>query len=224
VFSLNANGLVDMVKRQAVFQKKKGPGIFLLQETHSTVKTSNKFIEQWGNKNIIFAHGTSNSKGVAILFSNNFEYELIREEVDTEGRFLIIDVKINNKMFTIANIYAPTRNFQHEQIIIFKKLQDGIQLFTLENTIIGGDLNLYLNPRLDKLDAMPDTNDNPDYRKNIISFMETEDLVDIWRLLNPYSRIFTWYRGKARSRLDYFLTSEHLLNFVQKVDIQPGFH
>ncbi len=37
LFSLNANGLGDDIKRKAVFTKlkSKGEGIFLLQETHS---------------------------------------------------------------------------------------------------------------------------------------------------------------------------------------------
>ena len=40
IYSLNCNGLSDDVKRNAVFEKlkKKGEGIFLLQETHCTAK------------------------------------------------------------------------------------------------------------------------------------------------------------------------------------------
>ena len=59
LFSLNVNGLGDTIKRQAVFDKlrKKGPGIFLLQETHSTIQTEEKWKTQWGSNNITFCHG-----------------------------------------------------------------------------------------------------------------------------------------------------------------------
>ncbi len=46
--------------------------------------------------------------------------------------------------------------------------------------ILGGDLNLYLNPRVDKLDPLFDTNDNLNYRNETLSFSESENLVDIW--------------------------------------------
>ncbi len=52
------------------------------------------------------------------------------------------------------------------------------QIFCL---ILGGDLNLYLNPRVDMLDPLLDTNDNLNYRNKILSYLETENLVDIWR-------------------------------------------
>ncbi len=55
-------------------------------------------------------------------------------------------------------------------------------------------------------------------------FLETENLIDIWRTLNPYACIFTWFCGNARSRLDYFFTSDHLLNTIKNVEIKPGFH
>ena len=52
--------------------------------------------------------------------------------------------------------------------------------------------------------------------------METNNIVDVWRTINPDRRRFTWHRGDKRSRLDYLLTSEHLLNFIDDVDILPG--
>ena len=75
IYSLNANGLGDSTKREAVFQrlKRKGVGIFLLQETHSTKNTETKWKQQWGNNDIIFSHGTSASCGTAVLFSKNQE-------------------------------------------------------------------------------------------------------------------------------------------------------
>ncbi len=54
-----------VVQRKAIFEKlKKLNCISLLQETHSTNENENK----WKNEsegNIIFSHGTSNSRGTA---------------------------------------------------------------------------------------------------------------------------------------------------------------
>ena len=226
IFSLNANGLGDSIKRQAVFSKlkRKGPGIFLLQETHTVKNVEELWYTQWGNGKIFFSHGTSNSAGVAILLSPNMDCEILQEKTDSDGRFIIIDVKICDKIYTIGNLYAPTRNFERQQRQVFQNFQNTLQSLEMENIILGGDFNLYLNPHLDKLDNMPTTNDNAEYRNDILACLETENLTDIWRTLNPLKRSFTFHRGKTKSRLDYFFVSEHFLNSVINTDILPGIH
>ena len=47
------------------------------------------------------------------------------------------------------------------------------------HTILGGDLNLYMNPRLDKLDISTDYNDNRNFRADVCSFVETNNIVDV---------------------------------------------
>ena len=49
-------------------------------------------------------------------------------------------------------------------------------------------------------------------------------MIDIWRTINPTLKYFTWYRGNKKSRLDYFFTSDHILNIVSDIDILPGIH
>ena len=90
------------------------------------------------------------------------------------------------------------------------------------HTILGGDLNLYIDQRLDKLDNSPDYNDNRNFRAEVCYFVETNNIIDVWRTINPDKRCFTWHRGDKISRLDYLLSSEHLLNFIDDVDILPG--
>ncbi len=116
------------------------------------------------------------------------------------------------------------KNFESEQIYTFQNLSKDLLEFKRENLILGGDLNLYLNPRVDKLDPLLDNNDNLNYRNEILSFLETENRVDIWRVVNPFKKIFTWHRGKQKSRLDYYFTSDHFLNIATTVDIMPGIH
>ena len=37
---------------------------------------------------------TSSSKGVGILFNNNFNFQIIKYKADVNGRFIIVDIKI----------------------------------------------------------------------------------------------------------------------------------
>ena len=224
IFSLNCNGLGDKTKRMTVLNnlKRKGPGIFMLQETHSTPELENSWIMQWGSKKVFFSHGTSNSRGTAILVSDACDITVNNVIKDVNGRYVILDADIDGMKCTIANIYAPTRNFESEQIEVFRSFTESIELCDNENIFMGGDYNVYLNPRLDKLDNMMETSDNSLYRDNINAYLEVNNLVDIWRILNPDKRYFTWRRGEKKSRLDYLFTSEHMLNFVDTVNILPG--
>jgi exonuclease III len=154
MFSLNANGLGEETKREAVLKKlnSNGKGIYLIQETHSTEHTESGWESSWGNKNIYFSHGTSNKRGVAILVN---EYDLTIKQVlkDSEGRFVIIDFILDNISYTIGNIYAPTRDKENLQMETFKTFCLKLEICSLENTLLGGDFNLYLNLKLDKLDS-----------------------------------------------------------------------
>ncbi len=183
-----------------------------------------KWISQWGSKDIVFSHGSSASKGVAILITKNINYSIEKKIIDENGRFILIDLCINERTYTIINFYAPTRNFQKEQIDVFAELTLSLETFSKENIILGADMNVYMNPSIDKLDSMPDTGDNPEYRSTINAFLDTFSMVDVWRILNPCKRVFTFHRGNARSRLDYFFASEHLLNNLISAEILPGFH
>ena len=94
----------------------------------------------------------------------------------------------------------------------------------METVIMGGDFNIHINPLLDKVQKMTDKYDSIIYRKELISFLETNNLVDIWRIMNPDRKFFTWHRNEQKSRLDYFFVSEHLLNTVVNAEILPSVH
>ncbi len=135
----------------------------------------------------------------------NFEFKLMKQYSDNDGRYIIIDIEHHNNIYTIVNIYAPTRDKESDQIRVFQSLIKHLQIFSHENLIIGGDLNVYMNPKLDKLI----TNDNLNYHQEIKSFLETEELLDIWKVINPDTGFYTWCLGNnQQSRLDYFFYIE----------------
>ena len=224
IYSLNCNGLGDEHKRVAVFDKlnTKYNGIFLFQETHSSQETELKWIRQWGSKHMYFSHGTTNQRGVAIGISKNYDIDIKDIKHDNDGRYIVLVVERYNVSYTIGNIYAPTRNSETDQQIILEAFVKTVDESLVDHCILGGDYNLYLNPNLDKLDDMPDSNDNPGYRNDLLSYLETYNIVDVWRVLNPGVRKFTWHRANKRARLDYLFVSEHLLNVIDKCVIDPG--
>ncbi len=52
--------------------------------------------------------------------------------------------------------------------------------------------------------------------------LESFNLVDAWRVPYPDVIIYTWYARGLTLRLDYLFISEHLLNVINTVDINPG--
>ena len=126
----------------------------------------------------LYFHMVVQTVGVRkIPFSDCFEFEPVKQYSDNDGRYVIVDIKHHNNIYTIASIYAPTKDKETEQIRVFKSLTENLQSFNQENLIIGGDFNVYMNPRLDKLDSMTLINDNFKYRLEIQSFMDTEELL-----------------------------------------------
>jgi exonuclease III len=211
-------------KRDIVLNKfKKLNSIILLQETHSTTHLEKAWEETWKGK-MYFSHRDSQSRGVAILFPEGFDFELCEQKIDLEGRMIIIKVKIESNYYVICNIYAPCQGFKLDQNNFILKIKNELAPFMNDNIVLGGDFNFYTNPKLDKLDSMSNKNDNPFYRAEVKVLLESMNLTDCFRDLHENLRRYTWHsRGKS-SRLDYFFISEHLLNELYSYKIQPGLH
>ncbi len=64
VFSINARGLRNLLKRKSLFLycKGKGTDFYFVQETHSSNEDEKFWRSQWGNY-IWFAHGSNRAAG-----------------------------------------------------------------------------------------------------------------------------------------------------------------
>ena len=225
VLSLNCRGLRDNNKRCQIFRWLKkiqnGSSSFVfLQETHSLKSDEKKWEKEWGSK-VIFSHGSNNSQGVAILFPVNttFEYSLNNTECDRNGRFIFVSLASEYGEFQLLNIYAPTQDKIDDQLLFFSNLKAFIE--TNPDLIIGGDFNTYLKPQLDKYNC----DEAPSKTAVMINqLMETLDIIDVWRVLNPDRCSYTWRRRKPliQSRLDYWLIPTEYLHKVKACDIKPS--
>ena len=135
------------------------------------------------------------------------------------GRFIICDIKANDKSLTLANISAPNDDNPAFFLDWFGHLDD----FKCDNIIIGGDFNLVLDLEKDKSGGLPKTHQN--CLKIIKEFSEKLDLVDIWRTLHPETSRYTWRRrsSNVQCRLDFFLISQSVANITALSDIHPGY-
>ena len=142
---------------------------------------------------------------------------------DPGGRSVIIEVVDESEIIVIANIYGP--NSDHPEFF----LEQFQVIAEHENTsiMVMGDFNIALNPEIDRTE-------NVQYRpqacKTLLHYVEEFNLMDIWRVKNPDSRIYSWVRKKTKhsteitgSRLDYALISIDLANRVETCNYEYGY-
>ena len=102
---------------------------------------------------MIYAHGTTHSKGVCILLNPNSPFNLNSIQVDPEGRFLIAKITIEEECFSITNVYSP--NNCHEQDDFIRKLSEKFTSKTGTSKVItSGDWNNTLN-QIEKQGGLP---------------------------------------------------------------------
>ena len=80
-----------------------------MQETHSTSNIQNRWRNEWGAE-ILFSHGKSNARGVAILIKNNLDAKVTECHSDTSGRILMVKIQIQDVEYVIVNMYAPNKD------------------------------------------------------------------------------------------------------------------
>ena len=223
ICSLNCQGLGDFKKRRDVLKYLRtfNYSIVCLQDTHFTKCTERLVQNEWGYK-AVFSSFESNSRGVALLFNNNFEFKIHNKYCDQNGNVLIIDLELSTRRVTLVTIYGPNR----DDPVFYTSLFENIYKFNNDGIIIVGDWNLLLNPEIDGYNYKHIN--NPQARQQVLNFMNHYSFYDVWREENQEERIFTWRRkinnnDLQMGRLDFFLVSESLLNFTCKEKIKSGY-
>jgi len=220
IISYNAKGLRGNNKRAKVINwaNRKNFDIMAIQESHFLEEDRTKWEKNWEGK-IISSCGKGNKKGVTFLIRKELNYKLIKEYRDKKGRWLILELEMEDTKYTIATYYGPNKDkIWHLEDMISKVDEIGNS-----NTLICGDFNFVFNLNIDKLGGRNTTNFK--CRKRVIEWMQEQNLVDIWRIKNPNLRKYTWtsnHRPPIKCRLDFFLISESLSVKYKHCDIVPG--
>ena len=217
--SLNCRGLSsDKIKRRDVFHYcRQNYDLIFLIDTHSTEKVEKSWAAEWGYV-VKFSSYESNSRGVAILFRNTFQFKILDEIHDQHGNFLILDCELGEQRVALTALYEPNR----DEPEFFTNIQRKLDTMETTSIIIGGDFNVPLDYDTDTLNYKQKNNVKSNAEiKNMIDYL---DLVDIYRAHNPHVKRFTW-RGPnhKQSRLDYFLISSDLAQFTKASSIDIAY-
>jgi len=210
----------DHRKRNQIFTwlKDKSYKIYCIQETHSTPVNEERWRSEWGGP-ILFNHGSSNSRGLMVLFQENVLYTVHQTLRDDSGRWIILDVTIDSFRFCLVNIYAPNT----DDPSFFVDIENNVQAFTTSGlySVIVGDFNTVLDVKMDRAGHQV-SNYHPKSLLAINSLCANLDLIDAYRYKHPTAVRYTWRRRLQASRIDYFLTSFSLIPFVEKICIEDS--
>lgn len=201
VCSSNVRGMRQTAKRRQQFSyfHRYNFDLILVQETHCTPDMERVWQNEWGG-HIIFSHGTSSSKGVAILFNPKLHFSIVKVRNDQNGRYIILDLSIGATTLTVICCYGPNR----DDPLFYNSISQVLHSFNCSSIIWGGDFNFVFNLSIDKQGGDPRTNFKA--RDECLLTMAEFNLIDAWRELNPLGKAFTWHSNIANihCRLDFF--------------------
>ena len=124
----------------------------------------------------------------------------------------------------LANCYLPTKDHEREQCVVLREIIAILNNYSDENLILGGDFNVALNPKLERLGGRIDYNESKTFRIELKAMFLSLDLEDIFRNNYPEDKIYTWHNKTKgiSTRLDYWFISDKLLNRINKCEVHPG--
>ena len=134
-----------------------------------------------------------------------------------EGRIASLDICY---MITLINVYFPRNKRQTVwPTYSHKKVRNNS---ASDTCIIGGDLNLYIDPLLDKHEGK--NTDLSQAGKALKNLLSDQDLFDVWGAKNPNSKWYTWRSNNplVQTILNYWLISATLMYNVTDCEIKPS--
>ena len=208
IISINVRGMRDPVKRREVFEfyRKRG-NILCIQETHCTPEEEKIWKSEWGGE-VIFSHGNSTSRGVAIFFHRDLKKVIKIEEYEewVPGRVVACVISYHETRICIVCIYGPNEDSPG----FFEKIMNSTHEMC-EKVAIVGDFNTCLNYQLDRKQTGQKTQRNSNAANKINSIMSDLVMCEIWRVRNPTNKRYSWYRGRGKklqaSRIDFAVIS-----------------
>ena len=116
-------------------------------------------------------------------------------------------------------MYAPNI----DNPFFFMKIREYREESTEMYTLLCGDLNLVLDPKMDSQNYLH--LNNPKSRSILMESMQALNLSDIFRQLNPSLRRYSWLRRNPvkQACLDYAIGTNSLLDTVHSCNILPGY-
>ena len=93
-----------------------------------------------------------------VLINEQLQYEINNIVIDDEGRYILLEMTIQESPFLLLNLYAPTK--LNEQIAFFQEILSAVQSANFDTecrVVIGGDFNVHLDADLDNYGGQIET-------------------------------------------------------------------
>jgi len=188
--------------------------IINLQETHWCNSTDIGY--HW-RKGHVLSKGSTNARGVAILYNKAYFDEVIETFGDNEGRMCSVVTAKDNEIYCFVNLYAPNDHYQAQSF--FERVDDYVSQTVMKfpdvNMIISGDYNLVFDCKVDSI-GRSQTKQERKVVTEITTMNRTYGLNDVYRHTNKYGG-FTWGKNNPlylRSRLDHIFVGSNLLQHL----------
>ncbi len=221
LLTLNVSGLQNKAKRANIFHwlKTQNADIAFIQETHCG---SEKDKSQWGNewgKQTYWTTSSRDTAGVAILFNPNKQYDITNIEIDNEGRWITLEIDLNDNKYRLANLYAPNKGTQRKTFfksVCKKMIQGNIPV------IMGGDFNCVLS----KKDRRINNNRSEEGQKELLQLMKDYELEDVYRRRFPSKSSYTYFKKNTNiaSRLDMWIISKSIDSLIKSINSKVAPH
>lgn len=200
--SWNVKGLGGPIKRARVFSHLKNLNTdiaFLLQETHLRLCDHTRLRKPWIGQ-VFHSSFNSRSRGTAILLHKRLPFSPEEIILDPNSRYIIVVGILSQTPVILVCVYAPNwdcPNFMTSLFSLIPRLDS-------HHLILGGDLNLVVNPTLDK--SNPKNLIPSNMGRTLTTLTDEIGCMDVWRFHHPTAREFSFCSNvyQAHSRIDYF--------------------
>ena len=206
VVSINVNGIASEMWTKLRSLHRSKFDIILLQETKlKDADLNDDLLYRWGQVSDGEAFSSpaasSQSGGVAVLLSSyacSILHDREKIPIQSDGhRQIIVSASLNEQRVYLQSIYAPARRADRPDF--FNNLTNPT---TPGSHIIGGDFNCVIDANIDTIsDPVLVTTGTPE----MITWMDSLDVIDAWRTQNDNKTEFTSPSGN--SRIDMVLLS-----------------
>ncbi len=205
----NIRGLSDKNKTKRILnyisnQYRYERMIYSFQETHITDKRRSELQFGWRG-GFVLSPGQSNSRGVLTCYSNKTFDSILYSHGDPNGRATWLVGEYDKKIELFVSIYAPNNGLNREYYTsITKEVKRIAELYNVLNIFILGDFNINLTPSSCKLKLDRLIRTFKGQLKGLGLSTVSDKLID-----------FTWCHGLTRSKIDYIISSKHVLNALK---------
>lgn len=191
------------------------PQVAFLQETHFQADKIPKLHSKHFPTVYHSVSPSTKSKGTSILLAKTLPWQLLDLHTDREGRYLFVKGTLQSQMFTFANLYLPNV----DQLPVLETCLSTLASFAEGTLVRGGDLNLTMDPRKDSSTGSSALSQRS--RNQIRDLLHSHRLVDIWRILHPQERDYTFFSAVhgSYSRIDLFLVPHATIPLVSRAQI-----